>query len=246
MTSPWIPHVEELRSRLIKSVVFFVILFILCYWQASSIFGFLAQPLIQSLKPEGRFIYTGITEAFFTYLKVAFFSAIWGTLPVILWNIWRFVAPGLYREEKKTLGFFLFLSPMLFFLGGIFAYYVIMPPAWSFFVGFESSHSLSVPITFEARIGEYLSMVMTLLMAFGLCFQLPLVLIMMDRFQWIDGAQLKAYRRHSFLGILILSACVTPPDVLSMITLAIPLYGMYELTLMYILRYKKDKKDVGY
>ena len=174
---PLLEHLIELRRRLIYSVVALLLAFIGCYFVAEQIYAFLVQPLADVLEgQEGRrLIYTGLTEAFFTYLKVAFFAALCISFPIIAAQLWIFVAPGLYRNEKLAFLPFLILTPLLFFAGAALVYYFIFPLAWKFFLSFETvGGATALPIQLEAKVNEYLSLVMKLIFAFGLSFQLPL------------------------------------------------------------------------
>lgn len=230
-------HLIELRKRLISVFIGFVIVFGLSYYYSEEIFAFLIQPLAKAFQNHAprRLIYTGLTEAFVTYMKVAFFTAAFVSFPFLISQIWLFIAPGLYQREKKIVFPFLFAVPLFFIAGGAFAYYVILPPAWQFFINFESQGQVTpLPIELEARVGEYLSIVMQLLMAFGVCFQLPVALLLLARLGVIEANHLIRFRKYSFLGILCLSALLTPPDVLSMLGLAIPLYLLYEITILLI------------
>ena len=178
--SIFIEHLSELRSRLIKSIVFLFIFFIVCYFFAENIYSFLVAPYAEAVKDDGidrRMIFTALHETFITYLKVAFFAAMFVASPLILTQIWKFVAPGLYRDEKKAFLPYLIATPTLFLFGGMLVYYLIMPLAIKFFLTFETSSQLSsLPIQLEAKVNEYLSLIMRLIFAFGISFQLPVLL----------------------------------------------------------------------
>lgn len=235
--SPLIAHLTELRHRLLRVLGFFIVIFGICYGFSADIFAFLASPLSDLLSAEKgrRFIYTHLTEAFTTYLKVAFFAATFFSVPVAALEVWRFLAPGLYVHEKKAFFPFVIATPLLFFLGAFFAYVAIIPAAWHFFLQFETTPMPgALPIQLEARVGDYLSLVMQLLFAFGLCFLLPVLLVLLGRLGILTAAQLTAGRRYAFLGILTVSAIITPPDMISMLGLALPISLLYELSILLV------------
>lgn len=241
-----IDHLIELRKRLLWIIFIFIIAFLGCYYYSDAIFAFLVKPLASLLQgQEGRrLIYTGLTEAFTTYLKVSFFAATFLIFPFFAIQIWLFIAPGLYPLEKKVFRPFLIATPFLFIMGAAFAYYLIIPPAWQFFLHFEQpvvQGSLSVQL--EARLSEYLSLVMQLILAFGISFLLPIVIILLAKIGLIKVKTLKKSRKYAFLIILIVSAFITPPDVLSMIGLALPLYLLYELSIFIVCL--SEKKSVS-
>ncbi len=234
---PLTDHLLELRRRLLYTVATFIVVFGISYLFAEDIFAFLTQPLarIFDLQAGRRLIYTGLSEAFLSYVKVAFFAAGFLMFPVVISQIWLFIAPGLHTHEKKGLLPFLVATPFLFMTGAAFAYYIIVPAAWTFFLQFESSGSLThLPIQLEARVGEYLSGIMQLLIAFGVCFELPVLLVLLAKLGVLKVQMLASKRKYAFLIILILSALLTPPDVFSMIGLATPLYGLYELSIVLV------------
>jgi sec-independent protein translocase protein TatC len=234
LTMPLVAHLIELRRRLIYALGAFLITFCVAYAFSDQIFLFLVRPLIKLFAGEGnrRLIYTGLTEAFVTYIKVAFFTAAFVSFPIIASQVWMFVAPGLYAREKRTFLPFLIATPILFLLGALFAYYMIIPNAWKFFLSFETPAQTGIlPIQLEARINEYLSLVMQLILAFGFSFQLPVVLMLLVRIGVLSKTLLIKNRKYAFLIIMIVSAFLTPPDVLSMLGLAFPLYLLYEISL---------------
>ena len=195
----FISHLTELRKRLINSFIFLIIFFVVCYFFAEYIYGFLVDPFAQAVKDDGsnrRLIFTALQETFLTYLKVSFFTAFFVTCPFILMQIWKFIAPGLYKHEKIAILPYLVLTPILFFLGGTLVYYLIMPLAIKFFLSFESTGILtSLPIQLEAQVNEYLSLVMKLIFAFGISFQLPVVLSLLARVGLVDSIFLKKRRK---------------------------------------------------
>ena len=194
----FISHLTELRKRLINSFIFLIIFFIGCYFFAEHIYGFLVDPFAKAVKDdniERRLIFTALQETFLTYLKVSFFTAFFVTCPFILMQIWKFIAPGLYKHEKIAILPYLVLTPVLFFLGGILVYYLVMPLAIKFFLSFESTGiSTNLPIQLEAKVNEYLSLVMKLIFAFGISFQLPVVLSLLARVGVVDSEFLKKRR----------------------------------------------------
>ena len=228
-------HLAELRKRLINSLIFLSILFVICYFFSEYIYGFLVEPYANAVKDdnvERRLIFTALQETFLTYLKVSFFAAFFITSPFILIQIWKFIAPGLYDHEKSAILPYLIVTPILFLLGGMLVYYLIMPLAIKFFLSFESvGVSTNLPIQLEAKVNEYLSLVMKLIFAFGLSFQLPVVLSLLARIGFIDAKFLKERRKYVVVIIFAAAALLTPPDPITQIGLAIPLLILYELSI---------------
>ena len=232
---PLLDHLVELRNRLMKACVALFLGFLLCYFFAEQIFQFLVQPLAAAYQGETgrRMIYTGLTEAFFTYVKVAFWAGAFLTFPYIAAQLWIFIAPGLYRNEKKAFLPFLAATPILFFIGGAMVYYVIMPLAWRFFLSFETPPGEgALPIELEARVAEYLGLVMKLIFAFGIAFQLPVGLTLMGRVGLITSQQLASARKYAVVAIFGCAAVLTPPDIISQIGLGIPLILLYEISIV--------------
>ena len=245
----FISHLAELRKRLINSFIFLVVFFIFCYFFAENIYGFLVEPFAKAVQDDGsnrRLIFTALQETFLTYLKVSFFTAFFVTCPFILMQIWKFIAPGLYKHEKIAILPYLILTPILFFLGGMLVYYLVMPLAIKFFLSFESTGlSTNLPIQLEAKVNEYLSLVMKLIFAFGISFQLPVVLSLLARIGVVDSQFLKERRKYVVVIIFAAAALLTPPDPITQIGLAVPLLILYELSIfsVNIIEKKAEQKN---
>ena len=243
----FISHLVELRKRLINSLIFLACLFILCYFLSDYIYGFLVEPYANAVKDDDnnrRLIFTALQETFLTYLKVSFFAAFFFTSPYILIQIWKFIAPGLYEHEKSAIMPYLIVTPLLFLLGGLLVYYLIMPLAIKFFLSFESVGNVTnLPIELEAKVNEYLSLVMKLIFAFGLSFQLPVVLSLLARVGLIDSDFLKERRKFVIVIIFAAAALLTPPDPVTQIGLAIPLLILYELSIFSVKIIERRNKE---
>ena len=242
--SGFVSHLTELRKRLINSFIFLFLFFIICYFFAEHLYGFLVDPFAKAVKDDGsqrRLIFTALQETFLTYLKVSFFAAFFITCPFILIQIWKFIAPGLYKHEKIAIIPYLILTPVLFFLGGMLVYYLIMPLAIKFFLSFESTgYTTNLPIQLEAKVNEYLSLIMKLIFAFGLSFQLPVILSLLARVGVVDSKFLKERRKYVVVIIFAAAAILTPPDPITQIGLAIPLLILYELSIFSV-KFIKNK-----
>lgn len=247
---PLLEHLIELRRRLIISTVAFVVAFILCYYLSQAIYAFLEKPLADILLERGagrHMIFTAPTEAFFTYLEVAAFSAAFLCFPIWAGQIWAFVAPGLYKHEKKAFLPFLLATPVLFVAGAATVYYLVLPLALRFFLSFESiggGASGSLPIELDAKVGEYLSLVMKLIFAFGVAYQLPVALTLLARVGILSSADLVAKRRYAIVGVFIAAAILTPPDILSQLSLAAPMLVLYEISIWSCRWVEKEQQKV--
>ena len=239
-------HFIELRSRLIKTLIFIIFTFIISYTFSEQIYSFLVEPYANAVKDDQnsrRLIYTALHETFITYLKVAFFAAIFLGSPVLLIQIYKFIAPGLYKNEKRALLPYLVSTPILFLLGGLLVYYLVMPLAIKFFLSFETMGTASsLPIQLEAKVNEYLSLIMRLIFAFGISFQLPILLNLLARIGVVNSNYLKNTRRYVVVIIFTVAAILTPPDPITQVGLAIPLLLLYELSIITV-RFTEKKKN---
>ncbi len=234
---PLLEHLLELRRRLLWSVVAFFVCFLGAYYFSGEIYYFLAEPLATVLRKQGmaqpHLIYTQLYEAFFTKIKVAFFGAAFVSFPVIASQIWLFVAPGLYRSEKRALLPFLVATPVLFLLGAALAYYFVFPFAWQFFASFQTpTGGGGVPIELLPRMSEYLDLVMKLIFAFGLTFQVPVALTLLAKVGIVTSKGLRRARRYAYVGAFVIAAILAPPDVITQCGLALPLLALYEISII--------------
>ena len=235
-TEHFISHLIELRNRLLKIVAGFVLVFVGLFPFANKIYALLAAPMLAKLPEGGQMIATAVTTPFFVPMKVAMMAAFIISLPHTLYQIWAFVAPGLYNHEKKLMVPVIAASTLLFIIGMAFAYFAVFPTVFGFIVG-----SAPVGVAVMTDIGEYLDFVMTLFMAFGLAFEVPIAVVLVARFGWVSIAQLKEARSYVIVGAFILGAIFTPPDIISQFMLAVPLWLLYELGIL-VAQYTTPKK----
>lgn len=238
---PLLDHLIELRRRLLWSAVAMALAFAVCLYYARPIFAVLVQPLLAA--GQGKLVYTKIFEAFFAEIKVAFFSATLIAFPVIATQIWRFVAPGLYAKEKRAFLPFLIMTPVLFTLGACLAYFVAIPVALEWLLGFTGNIG-GVQQEALPGVGDYLSFVMKFIFGFGVAFLLPVVLMLLERAGIITLEQLRSGRRYAIVGIAAISAVLTPPDIFSQILMLVPLYALYELAIIAIWFTRKRQQKI--
>lgn len=235
---PLTSHLQELRKRLILSFIAIGVGFVLCYAFAESLFDILASPLLKLMPAGGSLIFTSVAEAFFTYMKIAFITGLILTSPFVLYQIWAFVAPGLYRNEKRYVIPFIFLGSLFFATGILFAYFVAIPVGFRFLLGYATDFIKPMP-----SMKEYLSFSIKFLLAFGLVFEFPVVLILLSRVGVVDSKMLARNRKYAILLIFIFAAILTPPDIVSQVLMALPLMALYELSIL--LTKILGKKKVG-
>lgn len=231
--APLLDHLIELRTRLLRCFVYFVVAFGLAFSQADKVFDFLVQPLVEASGNGARLIYTKLYDAFLVEIRVAAFAGFCLAFPFIANELWRFVAPGLYKREQRALLPFLLATPVLFTMGAALAYYVVMPAAFRFFLGFQQTGGVG-GINREAlpAMGEYLDLVTSMIMAFGVAFLLPVLLMLLERSGIINRAQLQAGRRYAVVAAFVVAAVLTPPDLGSQVALAVPLMLLYEVSII--------------
>jgi sec-independent protein translocase protein TatC len=224
---PFFSHLKELRDRLLVCIVAIAIAFIFTYYFKERLFDFLMQPFIRVMPAQSSFIFTGITEAFLTYFKISVVAALFIAAPVLLYEFWMFVAPGLYEKEKRYVYPFIFSGSLFFLLGALFCYFAVMPNMYRFFVGYAREFVIPMP-----DLKNYMGLTLKLLIIFGLIFELPLVAFYLSKAGIINAKMLAKKRRYAILAVFIISAVITPPDVVSMILVALPLWGLYELGIL--------------
>ena len=241
--APLMEHLLELRRRLMWSLLAVLLAFLVCFWFARPIYNLLLWPYRLAVGSDVpiEMIYTAPQEFFFTQVKLAIFGAIFIAFPVIASQIYMFVAPGLYRNERKAFLPYLVATPILFLLGGALVYFVAMPLAMKFFLSMQQTGDTQVQIHLTAKVSEYLSLIMALILGFGICFQLPVLLTLLARAGLITADGLKRYRRHAILGVFVVAAVLTPPDPISQISLAIPTILLYELSIFAVRLVEKKR-----
>jgi len=240
-------HLIELRTRLLNTLIFIFFIFIISYFFSEHIYNFLVEPYAAAVRDDQssrRLIFTALHETFITYIKVAFFASIFLGSPVLLIQIYKFIAPGLYKNEKKAILPYLISTPILFLLGGFLVYYLVMPLAIKFFLSFETLGSnTTLPIQLEAKVNEYLSLIMRLIFAFGISFQLPILLNLLARIGIVNSDYLRKRRRYVIVIIFAIAAILTPPDPITQVGLAIPLLLLYELSILTVRFTEKKSKE---
>lgn len=245
--APLIEHLIELRGRLMRIIIVVFVAFIGCYFFAEQIYAFLVQPYADVVGADSgkRLIFTALQETFFTYVKVAFWGAVCVSFPLIAWQVYAFVAPGLYKHERMAFLPFLAATPVLFIAGASLVYYGVMPLAIEFFLSFETSGGQTgLAIELEAKVGEYLALVMKLIFAFGLAFQLPVVLGLLARAGIITSAWLREKRKYAVIAVFAAAAILTPPDPISQVGLALPILVLYEISI-WLAKWIEKKADAN-
>lgn len=235
-------HLSELKTRTLYILLVFILSFLSCYYYVEEIYSFLIKPLADTwINTDRRMIFTGLTEIFFSYVGLAYYSALFITIPFFICQTYMFAAPGLYKSEKSAILPFLIFSPILFLLGMIFCYYFVLPAAWKFFLSFETSSQYLINLKLEARVSEYIKLVLTMMLAFGISFQIPIILPLCTRIGIINSNTLKRKRRLAIVLIFILAALLTPPDAISQILLALPMILLYEVSILICKRIDKER-----
>lgn len=250
--APLIEHLTELRTRMIRSVLAFIIAMVICFTIWNPIFNFLTKPLCDARAAMGDdcgLILIALQEGFFVAISISLLGGLVLSFPVISYQMWRFVAPGLYKSEQGAFLPFLIASPFMFFLGASFAFYVVTPLAFDFFLGFqqgkivgESGEIQSSSIAFQGSAKEYLSLTIKFIVAFGLCFQLPVLLTLMGKAGLVSAVGLGAVRKYAVVAILVLAALVTPPDIITQVILFVVVYGLYEISIFLVRRVERKRE----
>lgn len=250
--APLIEHLAELRTRILYSVLAFIVAMVLCYTVWNPIFNFLTRPICDALANRGQqcgLYLIKLQEGFFVAVKISFLGGFALSFPVIGYQLWRFVAPGLYKSEKSAFLPFLVASPLMFILGAAFAYFIVLPMAFSFFLNFQQPGSELVQgsndlasIGFQGSVEEYLGLTTKFIMAFGVCFQLPVLLTLMGKAGLVSSAGLASVRKYAVVLILIVAAVVTPPDMMSQIIFFIAVYPLYEVSIWLIRGIEKRRE----
>lgn len=255
-SAPLIEHLAELRQRLIYSVLAFIVGMIICFTIWNPIFDFLTHPLCSALAVRGHsdcgLILIKLQEGFFVAISISLLGGLVLSFPIIGFQMWRFVAPGLYKTEKNAFLPFIVASPFMFFLGAAFAYYVVTPLAFDFFLGFQQTGSVldennvdnaAAGIAFQGSAQEYLSLTIKFIVAFGICFQLPVLLTLMGKAGLVSAEGLGNVRKYAVVAILVLAALVTPPDVITQVILFVVVYGLYEVSILLVARVEKKREE---
>jgi sec-independent protein translocase protein TatC len=260
--APLVEHLAELRTRLIYAVSAFLVAMVLCFAVWNPIFNWLTQPICAALSRRGQdcqLLLIKVQEGFFVAVSISLLGGLALSFPIIGYQLWRFVAPGLYRSEKKAFLPFLIASPAMFALGGAFAFYIVIPLAFDFFLSFQQAGTLApesavvageegsalaeAGILFQGSVQEYLSLTIKFIVAFGLCFQLPVLLTLMAKAGLVSARGLAATRKYAVVGILVLAAIATPPDVISQLILFFAVYGLYEVSILLVARVEKKREE---
>ena len=252
--APLIEHLKELRKRILISVSVLLVACIVGYLVWKPIFDILSHPMCHALELRGekcQFVLIKLQEGFFVAMKIAVWAGFAMSFPVIAFQLWRFVAPGLYRNERSAFLPFMFASPIMFMIGAAFAYYLILPGAFAFFLSFQSNFgssasdttsTLASGVVYQGSVEAFLSLTMTFVMAFGICFQLPVLLTLMGKAGMIGSEGLRATRKYAVVAILAVAAVVTPPDVASQLIMFFAVYPLYELSILLIVRFERQRE----